>query len=165
MTTFWQRLNKFEEIASSCALAAMSIIIILQVFQRYVVQQSLDWPEELARYLFIFAVYIGSSFAASERRHLEVTIVRTVFGAKIGNYFTILAYVITVIFCGIMFVWGIMMVQFVMESNQVAPALQFPMWIAYICIPLGFLLMALRTIIVIKNIVLKKGDDNAALIV
>lgn len=165
MTTFWQWLNKFEEIASSCALAAMSIIIILQVFQRYVVQQSLDWPEELARYLFIFAVYIGSSFAASERRHLEVTIVRTVFGAKIGNYFTILAYVITVIFCGIMFVWGIMMVQFVMESNQVAPALQFPMWIAYICIPLGFLLMALRTIIVIKNIVLKKGDDNAALFV
>jgi TRAP-type C4-dicarboxylate transport system permease small subunit len=59
-----------------------------------------------------------------------------------------------------MFVWGIMMVQFVIESNQVAPALQFPMWIAYICIPLGFLLMALRTIIVIKNIVLKKGDDN-----
>jgi len=165
MTTFWQRLNKFEEIASSCALAAMSIIIILQVFQRYVVQQSLDWPEELARYLFIFAVYIGSSFAASERRHLEVTIVRTVFGAKIGNYFTILAYVITVIFCGIMFVWGIMMVQFVMESNQVAPALQFPMWIAYICIPLGFLLMALRTIIVIKNIVLQKGDDYAALFV
>jgi TRAP-type C4-dicarboxylate transport system permease small subunit len=163
MTTFWQRLNKFEEIASSCALAAMSIIIILQVFQRYVVQQSLDWPEELARYLFIFAVYIGSSFAASERRHLEVTIVRTVFGAKIGNYFTILAYLITVIFCGIMFVWGIMMVQFVIESNQVAPALQFPMWIAYICIPLGFLLMALRTIIVIKNIVLKKDDDNAAL--
>lgn len=165
MTTFWQWLNKFEEIASSCALAAMSIIIILQVFQRYVVQQSLDWPEELARYLFIFAVYIGSSFAASERRHLEVTIVRTVFGTKIGNYFTILAYVITVIFCGIMFVWGIMMVQFVMESNQVAPALQFPMWIAYICIPLGFLLMALRTIIVIKNIVLKKGDDNSALFV
>jgi TRAP-type C4-dicarboxylate transport system permease small subunit len=163
MTTFWQWLNKFEEIVSSCALAVMALIIILQVFQRYVVQQSLDWPEELARYLFIFAVYIGSSFAASERRHLEVTIVRTVFGAKIGNYFTILAYLITVIFCGIMFVWGIMMVQFVIESNQVAPALQFPMWIAYICIPLGFLLMALRTIIVIKNIVLKKDDDNAAL--
>jgi TRAP-type C4-dicarboxylate transport system permease small subunit len=130
----------------------MAIIIILQVFQRYVAQHSLDWPEELARYLFILAVYIGSSYAASERRHLEVTIVRTVFGAKIGHYFTILAYLITAIFCGIMFVWGIMMVQFVIESNQVAPALQFPMWIAYICIPLGFLLMALRTIIVIKNI-------------
>jgi len=165
MTTFWQWLNKFEEITSSCALGAMAVIIILQVFQRYVAQHSLDWPEELARYLFIFAVYIGSSYAASERRHLEVTIVRTVFGAKIGHYFTILAYLITVVFCGIMFVWGLMMIQFVIESNQVAPALQFPMWIAYLCIPLGFLLMALRTVIVIKNLVLEKGDRNAALTV
>ncbi len=165
MATFWQWLNKFEEIVSSCALGAMAIIIVLQVFQRYVLQQSLDWPEELARYLFIFAVYVGSSFAAAERRHLEVTIARTVFGAKIGNYFTILAYLITVVFCGIMFVWGIMMTQFVIESNQVAPALQFPMWIAYVCIPLGFLLMALRTIVVIKDIVLKKDGGNEALFI
>lgn len=163
MKTFWQWLNKFEEITSSCALAAMAAIIILQVFQRYVVQHSLDWPEELARYLFIFAVYIGSSFAASERRHLEVTIFRTVFGVKIGRYFTILAYLITVVFCGIMFFWGIKMIQFVFDSNQVAPALQFPMWIAYICIPLGFLLMALRTIFVIKNIVIEKGELNGSL--
>ena len=163
MTKSWHWLNKFEEIVSSCALTAMAVIIILQVFQRYIVQHSLDWPEELARYLFIFAVYVGSSFAASERRHLEVTIVRTVFGAKIGHYFTILAYLITVAFCGIMFVWGIMMIQFVIDSGQVAPALQFPMWIAYICIPLGFLLMALRTIIVIKNLILEKDDRNEAL--
>lgn len=162
MTTFRNWLSRFEEITSSCALTAMALIIILQVFQRYVVQHSLDWPEELARYLFIFAVYIGSSFAASERRHLEVTIVRTIFGAKIGHYFTIIAYLITVVFCGIMFYWGILMIQFVIDSNQVAPALQFPMWIAYICIPLGFLLMALRTAIVLINIIKDGGASDEA---
>jgi C4-dicarboxylate transporter DctQ subunit len=161
--TFWHWLNKFEEIVSSCALATMAVIIILQVFQRYIVQHSLDWPEELGRYLFIFSVYIGSSFAASERRHLEVTIFRTVFGVKIGYYFTILAYLITIVFCGIMVVWGIKMIKFVMDTNQVAPALQFPMWIAYICIPLGFFLMGLRTIGVIKKIVSENGDRNGAL--
>lgn len=161
--TFWHWLNKFEEIVSSCALATMAVIIILQVFQRYIVQNSLDWPEELARYLFIFSVYIGSSFAASERRHLEVTIARTVFGVKIGHYFTIVAYLITVAFCGIMVVWGIKMIQFVMDSGQVAPALQFPMWIAYICIPLGFFLMGLRTIVVTKKIISEKDDSNGAL--
>jgi C4-dicarboxylate transporter, DctQ subunit len=156
-----QLLNKFEEIVSSCALGAMVTIIILQVFQRYILQHSLDWPEELARYLFVFAVYIGSSFAASEKRHLEVTIVRTVFGLKIGHYFTLVAYFITVVFCCIMFFWGISMVQFVADSNQVAPALQFPMWIAYSCIPLGFFLMTIRTIIVLKDIVLSKGTASS----
>jgi TRAP-type C4-dicarboxylate transport system permease small subunit len=145
-------LNKFEEITSSVALFMMAVIIILQVFQRYVLQHSLDWPEELARYLFIFSVYVGSSYAAFGRRHLEVTIVRTVFGQKAGNYFTIIAYVITVVFCGLMFVWGAKMVDFVITTNQLAPALQFPMYIAYICIPLGFFLMGLRTLWVIWKI-------------
>jgi C4-dicarboxylate transporter, DctQ subunit len=164
MTKFLQWLNKFEEIISSCALAAMVIIIILQVFQRYILQHSLDWPEELARYLFVFSVYVGSSYATSEKRHLEVTICRTVFGEKIGHYFTILAYLITIVFCGIMFFWGMMMTQFVADSNQVAPALQFPMWIAYSCIPLGFFLMTIRTIIVLKDIVLSKGTASSEVI-
>jgi TRAP-type C4-dicarboxylate transport system permease small subunit len=149
-TLHW--LNKFEEITSSVALSAMAVIIILQVFQRYVLQHSLDWPEELARYLFIYSVYVGSSYAAFGRRHLEVTIVRTVFGTKAGKRFTIIAYIITVVFCGLMFVWGVKMVDFVITTNQLAPALQFPMYIAYICLPLGFLLMGLRTIWVIWNL-------------
>ena len=149
-TLHW--LNKFEEITSSVALSLMAVIIILQVFQRYVLQHSLDWPEELARYLFIYSVYVGSSYAASGRRHLEVTVVRTVFGKKLGNRFTIIAYIITVVFCGLMFVWGVKMVDFVITTNQLAPALQFPMYIAYICLPLGFLLMGLRTIWVIWNL-------------
>jgi C4-dicarboxylate transporter, DctQ subunit len=156
MATILHRLNRFEEITSSVALSLMAVIIIVQVFQRYVIQHSLDWPEELARYLFIYAVYIGSSFAASGRRHLEVTIIRNVFGPKIGIVFTVLAYIITIFFCVLMFFWGIKMIYFVIESGQVAPALQFPMWIAYVCIPLGFSLMGFRTIFVIFDLVKRK---------
>lgn len=151
-------LNKFEEITSSVALSLMAVIIILQVFQRYILQHSLDWPEELARYLFIYSVYVGASYAASGRRHLEVTIARTVFGKKAGNRLTIIAYIITVVFCGLMFVWGVKMVDFVITTNQLAPALQFPMYIAYICIPLGFFLMGLRTIWVIWKLFSENAD-------
>jgi len=155
ITSTLKRLNRFEEVTSSVALSLMAGIIILQVFQRYVMQHSLDWPEELARYLFIYSVYVGSSYAAEGRRHLEVTIIRTVFGKKIGIISTVLAYIITVFFCILMFFWGIKMIFFVIASNQVAPALQFPMWIAYICIPLGFLLMGFRTCLVIFNVLRK----------
>ncbi len=158
MKTILLWLNKFEEITASVALFLMAVIIILQVFQRYVLQHSLDWPEELARYFFIYSVYVGASYAASGRRHLEVTVVRTVFGKKAGNYFTIIAYIITVVFCGLMFIWGVRMVDFVITTNQLAPALQFPMYIAYICIPLGFFLMGLRTIWVIWKLFSENAD-------
>lgn len=153
MKTSFNWLNRFEEVTSSIALAGMALIIILQVFQRYILQDSLDWPEELARYLFIFSVYLGASFAAAERRHLEVTVARTIFGEKTGVIIAIIAYIVTVGFCGLMFVWGVKMVGFVVASNQLAPALQFPMYISYICLPLGFLLMMLRTAFTIKKLV------------
>ena len=47
-------ISRAEEIISSMSLAAMVVIISVQVFQRYVLQYSLDWSEELARYLFIW---------------------------------------------------------------------------------------------------------------
>jgi len=153
MKTILYWLNRFEEITASVALSFMAIIIILQVFQRYVVQHSLDWPEELARYLFIYSVYVGASYAALRRRHLEVTIVRNVFGEKTGKFFTIAAYIITSFFCGMMVFWGIKMVSFVIATHQVAPALQFPMYIAYFCVPLGFGLMCFRSLCVIWSLI------------
>lgn len=148
MNTALQWINRFEEITASLALFFMASIIIVQVFMRYVVQHSLAWPEELARYLFIYSVYIGSSYAALGRRHLEVTIIRTVFNEKVGKFFTIVAYLITSIFCCMMIFWGIKMVSFVIMTNQITPALQIPMYIPFICIPLGFGLMFLRTLFV-----------------
>ncbi len=168
MKPFYHWLNKFEEVFSSIALSGMAVIIILQVFQRYILQDSFDWPEELARYLFVFSVYIGASFAAAERRHLEVTILRAMFRGKISIMITIIAYMITIVFCGLMFFWGAKMVGFVKESNQLAPALQFPMYIAYICLPLGFFLMTIRNIIVVKMLIsqdlkrLNRADDKVS---
>ncbi len=78
----------------------------------------------------------------------------------------VIAYLITLFFCGLMFVWGLKMVVFVKESNQLAPALQFPMYFAYICLPLGFLLMAVRKTIIIKNLIVQdfkrsnRADDK-----
>lgn len=151
-------INRFEEVTASVALFFMASIIIVQVFMRYVVQHSLAWPEELARYFFIYSVYIGSSYAALGRRHLEVTIIRTVFSEKVGKIFTVVAYIITGLFCCLMVFWGIKMVNFVILTNQVTPALQIPMYIPFICIPLGFALMFLRTIFVIWELIYSKNQ-------
>ena len=43
-------------------LAVMSVVIVIQVIFRYFISYSLEWPEELGRYLFIASVYIGSSY-------------------------------------------------------------------------------------------------------
>ena len=44
-------------------------IISLQVFLRYLFNYSLPWGEELARYLNIFVVLLGSSVVFAEDAH------------------------------------------------------------------------------------------------
>lgn len=138
-------ISRAEEIFSSMSLAAMVVIISVQVFQRYVLQYSLDWSEELARYFFIWSVYIGCSFATKEDRHLEVTILRQIRGGSFAKPIIVIAYLLTILFCGSVAVWGTQMVIFLAETGQKTQALEISMFWIYIAIPLGMGLMGLRT--------------------
>ncbi len=100
----------------------MSVAIILQVFFRYCVSYSLDWPEELGRYLFIALVYIGSGYAERENKHLAITILRTSGGAWGAKYLPLVALGVTAAFCGMMTVWGVNMTCFVWSP----PPCSFP---------------------------------------
>ena len=57
------RVNKLLYYFSGVLLISMSVIIIYQVFSRFVLEASLPWSEELTRYLMIWAVFIGASLA------------------------------------------------------------------------------------------------------
>ena len=49
--------ENIEKMLCVIALALMSAVIVAQVFCRYVLNSSLSWSEELARYLFIWMIY------------------------------------------------------------------------------------------------------------
>lgn len=101
----------------------------------------------MGRYLFIALVYIGSGYAERENKHLSITILRTSGGAWCAKYLPLLALGVTAAFCGMMTVWGVNMAYFVWQTGQVAPAMQFPMWIVYACLPLGMACMGIRALI------------------
>lgn len=62
--------------------AALTVVVALQVFTRFVLQAPLIWSEELARFLFFWVVMLGSALSVRHRRHfvIDVTMGRT--GAK-----------------------------------------------------------------------------------
>lgn len=71
----------FEEILVIILLAGMSIIIGIQVFMRYVLKSSLSWSEELARYMFIWMIYIGISYGVKKDKHVKIEAVLTVLSS------------------------------------------------------------------------------------
>lgn len=46
--------------------------VFTQVFSRYVIQDSVPWTEEVARYLLIYLTFVGAAVAVREHTHLRV---------------------------------------------------------------------------------------------
>ena len=54
---------------------SMSIIVAVQVFCRYVLNHSLFWSEELARYLLVWLTFLGASVAYYRSVHPGIDVI------------------------------------------------------------------------------------------
>lgn len=143
---FGRFMKNIEGVFASLALAVMFLSIIIQVFFRYVLSDSLDWPEEVARYCFITAVFIGLGFVSRRGRHLEISAIKIYAPRAVARLCFYISTVISVAFAVLMVFWGIEMTRFVYDSGQVCAAVQMPTYMLYISVPVGMAVMALRTI-------------------
>ena len=82
-------------------MVAFCSILFLQVVMRKVFNNSLSWSEELARYIFIWMVFIGISYGAKQMKHLKIDVFLNVFPKKIRGFIVILADVIVLTFGGV----------------------------------------------------------------
>lgn len=64
----------FKYLALS-AVAAMTAIILVQVFFRYVLNNSLPWSEELARYLMVWMTFLALPVVSRLQQHAALEIV------------------------------------------------------------------------------------------
>lgn len=143
--------DNLEEYLIVALFSAFTIIILLEVFRRYVFNASSDWGEEVARYLFVYLVYLSASAAVKRRSHLRIEILRRLMGPRLKfavDLFSDFCFMLTAILI-IYFSAGIIKMQ--LENNTLAQsrtliALKFNMAYAYFALPLGWGLMFLRLI-------------------
>jgi TRAP-type C4-dicarboxylate transport system permease small subunit len=57
-----------------CLMLALCVDIFAGVFSRYVVGQALSWYDEVARYLFIWMVFLAAAVAVRRRAHFGVNL-------------------------------------------------------------------------------------------
>ena len=136
--------DKFELSICITLMTLLTIVLGIQVFMRYVMQASLSWSEELARYMFVWLVYMGISYGAKIMRHIKIDAGLYLFPKAIRRHVVILGDIIFFTFSLVIvyFAWGLVVRQFKLE--QLSPAMQIPMWIVYAAPLVGFALTAIR---------------------
>jgi C4-dicarboxylate transporter, DctQ subunit len=141
-----KKFARFEEIILVLTLALMVLLIFAQVVGRYVFQTAPSWTEELARYIHIFQVWIGASYAVKLRQHIRVEAFITRFHGTPRKILEGLGVLIWFFISLFLAVFGTSLVLSSIEHGQVTPALLIPMWIPYLAVPLGGAGMAIRLI-------------------
>ncbi len=137
-------LDKVEEVFIGTAILSTTIILFVNVVLRYVFSTSMSWAEELIKYIMIWIAFIGASVCVRVGAHVSIDFFLGYLSKRLKNVLFSVVYIIAICFTISMAYYGIKVIQFTIQTGQVSPALQIPMWIPYLAIPLGFSLMTLR---------------------
>lgn len=78
-----KRFAKIDELAMCLVLWALFLVVGLQFFTRYVLNDSLGWTEEIARMLLIVLTYVGAVVCARKRSHIRVDLIIEMLPEKI----------------------------------------------------------------------------------
>jgi TRAP-type C4-dicarboxylate transport system permease small subunit len=114
---------------------SMAVIVAVQVFFRYVLNQSLFWSEELARFMLVWLTFLGASVAYYRGVHPGIDMLFTRLSAGWQRVVAVIVHLICIAFFGVMIVYGIQFSYFV--RLQISPALYLPKWIIFAVIPVS----------------------------
>lgn len=137
-------LDKYiEEIFLVPLFSVMVISISAQVFMRKFLNSSLSWSEELARYCFIWLVFIGISYAAKHQKHIKVKLLPE---KRLKHILPFISTGVFLVFSVIVIIYGSNIVEKLFDSGQITPALTIPIGFVYLAAPVGMVLTMIRLI-------------------
>lgn len=153
--------NSLEEILLVFFSSVMVAVIFLQVVMRQL-NSSLSWSEELARYCFIWLVYIGISYGVKKDRHIKVDVALLLLKDRGKIILTIIANLLFIMFAIFVIRYGYDIASQLLVFGQKSPANQIPMGLVYMATPIGMGLTLIRLIQnLIKHIKALRGNYHA----
>ncbi len=123
---------------------SMALLVAVQVFCRYILNQSLFWSEELARYMLVWLTFLGASAAYYKGAHPGVDVLYNRLSPTLRRISTILIHLSALTLFTVMVVYGYRFAHFV--RLQTTPALQLPKWIVLGIIPLSGAILMLHAV-------------------
>jgi TRAP-type C4-dicarboxylate transport system permease small subunit len=116
-------------------LASYFVAVLLQVFYRYVLNDSIFWAEEFVRSTMVWGVMVASGLVAAQRAHIRVELLEDWLPPAGRRVVVFAANALSLAFCLILAWAGWQLVE--RTWFQRSPMLDIPKWWVYVAIPVG----------------------------
>lgn len=143
--SFKRSLDKTVLTFTSILAILMVIIVFIQVVARYVFQNSLSWSEEIARYMLVWLIFLSAGYVLGQRAHIFLDVVFNAFPLRLQKVLRQVSNVLLLGFSLIVTYFGCEMMK--LGSSQISSAVQLPMWLVYLALPVGGLLLVIYSLL------------------
>lgn len=136
--------TNFTKFLVGFCLVSMTMLILLAVFTRYVLNDPISWAEEVARHIMIWMTFMGLGLTMREGKQVAITIIQDLLPPSVKKiikgiiWFLVVFFSVNVIFLGGQILYGV--------RNDVTPALGISMVYPYLAVPLGFVLLLIHIV-------------------
>ncbi|WP_139958478.1 TRAP transporter small permease [Flavicella sediminum] len=137
-----QKIDKILGNTLAFIMAIMVVNVLWQVFTRFVVGTPSSFTDELARYLMIWVGVLGAAYISGRKMHVAIDL----FPAKLNKEgqakLKVFVNILIILFCfGALIVGGIRLVYITYTLEQYSAALQIPLALVYLVIPISGVLI------------------------
>ncbi|MDH5604749.1 MAG: TRAP transporter small permease [Cyclobacteriaceae bacterium] len=145
-----------DKVLGSALVALMAIMLVSvlwQVFSRYVLKEPSSVTDELARYLLIWIGVLGAAYASGQKLHIAIDILPQKLSGPNKEKMYILhnLLIMTFALCALV-IGGSRLVYITQILNQHSPALNVPLSIVYLVIPIsGIVVILYKTLEIINR--------------
>lgn len=137
--------NRIDKVLGVFLIIIMSVMVInvlWQVFTRYVVGIPSSFTDELARYLMIWIGVLGAAYVSGKNMHVAIDVLPSKLNSKNKKILSRIVSVIIIAFVlSALVIGGIRLVYLTYILEQHSPALQIPLALVYLVLPLSGLLI------------------------
>jgi len=140
----------YDQIEAKVLVASLVVTVLLiftQIIMRSVFNTSLSWSEELARYIFIWQIWLGMSIGLRDNKHIAVELLYQYIKGKPSRALKIAVTLLCIFICGFLVLYGGKMVMNAYNKNSLSAAMRAPLWIVYLSLPFSSFVTGLRYVL------------------
>lgn len=129
-------------------MGTLVLVVLWQVFTRFVLRDPSSWTEELARYLMIWVGLVGAAYAAGRHKHLAVDLLAGKLSGQRAKTLRIVIGLCAITFAmAALFGGGMRLVWVMLKLGQTSASLQVPLGFVYLALPISGLLITFYALI------------------
>jgi TRAP-type C4-dicarboxylate transport system permease small subunit len=127
-------LARAEDLLLAVLLIATVLVVLLQIFFRAVLDQPLSWSNEVAIFLLVWLTFAGLAVATRDRAHIALLLFEERLAPRARRAFQLVRLLFTALLFGALAVGGVALVADLGSTHSPAGV---PMWLVYLCFPIG----------------------------